>query len=97
MKRYSNEESLGDVIKRLSNSPKWKNNIMQYRILAEWDKLMGQAVVSRTKSIYYKDGKLYITFNSASLKQEMFYSKDLIITKLNEQVGEGVIEEVIIK
>lgn len=97
MRRTNNEESLGDVIKRLVNSPQWKNKITQHRLQDEWGKLMGATVVSRTRSLFFKDGKLYITFNSASLKQEIFYSKDLLTEKLNERLGENVVTEVIIK
>ena len=97
MKRTNNDESLGEVIKRLIASPKWKNKITQHRLQEEWGKLMGATVASRTQSLFFKDGKLYITFSSASLKQEIFYSKDLLTQKLNERLGENVVTEVIIK
>ncbi len=97
MKRESNEESLGAVIKRLINSPNWKNKVTQHRIMNDWQSLMGDSIAKRTQNIYYKDGVLQITFNSASLKQEIFYSKDLLSQKLNEILGEGVVEEIIVK
>lgn len=96
MKKY--EQSLGDVLKDMVNkSAKMKKNITQTRISNLWNSMMGKTISQYTKSIYFRDGKLFINIEAASLREELAYGKEKIKKMLNEELGEAAIKEVIIR
>lgn len=97
MNRNTNEESLGDVIKRLISSRNWQAKIRQESVVGYWAEIMGTRIAQKTEKIYLRKNTLVIVFSSASLKNEMLYLKDKIMNRLNEELGEEVIKEVIIR
>ena len=56
---------------------------------------MGKAVTKQTQKIYLKNKILFVQFESAILKQELRYTKETIITKLNQAIGNEAIEDLI--
>lgn len=91
------EISLGDALRDyLRNSP-FRHKMNEYRIQALWEKEMGKTISRYTDSIYLRQGKLIITTSVAPLKQELSFSKETIRQRLNEALGEPVIESVIIR
>ncbi len=60
-----------------------------------WRDLMGDAVNKRTESVYYNQGRLFVKLRSPSLKQQLFYSKETILKRINETLGKSVVEEVV--
>ncbi len=62
-----------------------------------WKEKMGETISSYTRSIYYKEGKLYISISSSSLRMELAYSKTKIIDLYKEEVSGIIINEVIIR
>ncbi|MFK7935036.1 MAG: DUF721 domain-containing protein [Saprospiraceae bacterium] len=96
MKKY--EQSLGDVLKdMLNDSGKMKHKLFQTKVRTAWGKLMGTTIAAYTSDIKLRDNKLYLTINSAPLRQELAYSKEKIINILNEELGEMYIKEVILR
>lgn len=64
-------------------------------IVAYWERIMGLPISSRTKEIYIKDKKLFVQIDSAPLRNELLMAKSKIVTLLNKEVGEEIIEEVV--
>lgn len=91
------EISLGDALRDyLRNSP-FRHKMNEYRIQLLWEKEMGKTISRYTDSIYLRQGKLFITTSVAPLKQELSFSRETIRQRLNEALGEPVIESVIIR
>ncbi|MDL2252063.1 DUF721 domain-containing protein [Odoribacter sp. OttesenSCG-928-J03] len=61
-----------------------------------WEEVVGKMIASRTKSIRMQNGKLYVSFTSSVVKNEMLLVKEGLIAALNDKVGEGVVKEIII-
>ena len=70
---------------------------MEVRIRACWKKLMGNGIAVHTTKIELRNKKLYLTFDSAALKQELTYSKSKVIELMNKDLEENAIEEIIIR
>ena len=58
---------------------------------------MGITVAKYTDKIYIFDQKLFIHTNVGPLKNELGFQKAQIIERVNEKMGENMINEVIIK
>ncbi len=63
--------------------------------VALWEELMGQSVAKRTELIQIRQKTLFVRLSSAPLKQELSLLKDQIRKRLNEEVGEDVVSEIV--
>jgi hypothetical protein len=88
--------SLGDALKLFLNKSRFKNNIQSLQISEHWVKIMGVTISKYTDRIEVKNGTLFIYTNVAPLKNELVFQKELIISRMNESIGETLINEVVI-
>lgn len=91
------EHNLKDSIKAFLKQNNLEDKLAEVSIKACWKKLMGNAIDGHTTKIILRNKKLYLTFDSAALKQELSYSKSKVIQQMNEELGDEVIEEIIIR
>ena len=59
--------------------------------------VVGKLIASKTKNIYMTEGKLFVSFTSSVVKNEILMVKEGIIAALNDRLGEKVVKEMIIK
>jgi hypothetical protein len=58
---------------------------------------MGETISKYTDSIKLVNNTLYISTNTAPLKNELIFQRELIIKRVNEALGENLVKEVVIK
>lgn len=91
-----NEKTIGQVIKEIIKKQHLHNKLTEIKVKEIWEKVMGKAVAARTQNIFISNHCLYVSINSAALKQELLYSKQKLIDNLNEELGENSINDVVI-
>jgi predicted nucleic acid-binding Zn ribbon protein len=91
------EYSLGDALKYFLNHSKLKGYMQAMQIEDVWGEIMGKTIAKYTEKIQIQGKTLYITTNMAPLKQELLYQKENIIKRVNEKLGENVINNVVIQ
>ena len=96
-KRPMAQRDLKDTINAFLKHNNLHEKVMEVRIKTCWEKLMGSGIVAHTTAIQLRGKKLYLTFDSAALKQELSYSKSKVIESMNEDIGQEVIDEIIIR
>lgn len=62
-----------------------------------WEEVVGHAIASRTLGINMADGRLFVSFNSAVVRNEITLVKEGLMRALNDRVGSAVVKEIIIK
>lgn len=95
--RKSNDQPLKEILKYFVNSPKIKPKLHQAKIVSSWADLMGDSISNYTRDIKLRKNTLFITINSAPLRQELSYAKEKIRKMLNEELKEEYIHEVVIR
>ncbi|MGZ5286067.1 MAG: DUF721 domain-containing protein [Flavisolibacter sp.] len=88
---------IGDAIKQFLNQSRIKGDIQAMQIEEVWGKVMGKTIARYTENIKVINRTLFITTHVAPLKQELVYQKAQIVSRINEALGEKVIDEVVIK
>ncbi len=95
--RSMGEMSLGDAMREYLRHSPFRNKMNEVRIQNIWEKEMGQTIAKYTRSIRLVNRQLIISTDVAPLKQELSYSKETIVQRMNEALGESLIDKVIIK
>ncbi len=92
-----NQHSLKDVLAGMVDELKWKEKLHETKVKEVWKEKMGTTINHFTKEIFFKKGKLFITIESSSLKQELSYEKEKIKGMMNKELGGDHVVEVIIR
>ena len=92
-----NQTNLGDALKAMLESYKLKGRYQQSRIRSLWPKLMGPAIAQYTLELRLHRKTLHVHLASAPLKHELSMGTDKIARLLNEELGEEVVEKVVIR
>jgi hypothetical protein len=88
---------IGDALKHFVQNSKIKNGIRAAQIEEVWLEIMGTTIAKYTNKIYIFEKKLFIETQIGPLKNELGFQKIKIIERVNEKMGENIINEVIIK
>lgn len=91
------EFSMQDAIKLFLKQSKLKNGMQALRIEDVWEEIMGKTIAKYTDKIQIINQTLFISSTVAQLKHELLYQKEKIIERVNEALGEKVINDVVIK
>lgn len=86
-------EALQDMLRELRLEPK----LAETRVKMLWEKVMGKTITTYTADIQLRKNVLYLTILSAPLKQELTFAREKIKTRLNEELGEEAIKDVVIR
>jgi predicted nucleic acid-binding Zn ribbon protein len=97
MAKQSNLISLGDAISQIFKEEKLDEKYSIFAIRNDWPKIVGEMIAKHTTQINFANGHLYVSLDSAIVRNEMTYAKLDIITKVNAFVGSRLIKELVLK
>ncbi len=93
MRQYS----IGEAVKEFLEGSRLKGGIQALQIHDAWEQIMGKTVARYTEKLQIIGDKLIITTHVGPLKNELIYQKDKIRQRVNEALGQKVINEVLIQ
>ncbi len=91
------EVSIGDALKEFLKKSRLKSGVQALQIQDAWESIMGKTIANYTDKIEIINATLFISTTVAPLKNELIYQKAKIIERVNEALGEKVINEVVVK
>ena len=94
--RNTNEQSLKQVIQDLIDTYRIRGKLNEAKLVGSWEKVMGKTIANRTTELFIRDKTLYIRLISSPLKQEMHFARAKVIEMMNKEVGEEVINNIVI-
>jgi len=91
------EKPLKKTIDQLLRAYGYQDQLDELELVKIYEDLVGEIFANHTQKIGFKDKKLYVKLDSASLKQELSYVKEGLVEKINRKMGRRVVEQIIIK
>ena len=95
--RKSNQQQIGAVIKKLLKNQQLEERLQELDLLDNCKEILGENLMKFVKEISIKDGILNIKVSSAVVRNELSYQKSKIIEKMNNQAGNEIVKEIILK
>lgn len=92
----TNEVSLGAAIESMLSELNLRHGVYEAKIEGMWESVMGRTIARHTTGINLKGDRLYLTVDSAALRNELFYSRTKIREVLNKEIGKDIIKDVFI-
>ena len=88
--------NMKEAIDQLLDVYKLRKKFDETSLVAAWPDIIGQSIANRTKQVYVKDRRLFVRVESAVIKQELVMLRSLILARLNEHVGQVIVDEMIV-
>ncbi len=95
--KKQNDQSLKNVLKQMVEAYRLKDRLLQKKVEDAWARTMGPTIGNYTQDLKLRNHKLYITILSASLKQELSFSKEKIKKLINEELEGEYVRDVVIR
>lgn len=95
--RKAKTTTMKDAVYDLLNTYRIKNKYDEAHIVQAWSDLMGEGVAKRTQDIYIKNQTIFIKISSPPLRNELLMQKTDILNRLNDNLGEEKLNEIIIR
>lgn len=92
--KTSSFQPIGEVLVDYLRQNNLEQPLLERRLVAMWDEIMGPAVARLTRDVEIKDGVLKVKISSAALRTQLFECRFELIRKLNKTVGSEVIRDV---
>ena len=90
-------KTIDELVEQVLRNMGLEHKFKEYEVSQIWPEVVGQMIASRTKSLNIVDGILFVTFNSAVVKNEISMVKEGLVRALNERVGKCVIRDIVIR
>lgn len=90
-------QHISEALKALTLKGKLKNGLRTAQIETVWQNIMGNAIAKYTEKIEIINQTLFVTTYVGALKNELHFQKTLIIKRINEEFGDTVITDLVIK
>ncbi|MBU2649342.1 MAG: DUF721 domain-containing protein [Bacteroidetes bacterium] len=97
MIRKTNEQTLGEVIKELLQAYRLDAKLDETEVVHLWEEVAGKLIARHTKNLYVHNRILYVSLDSAALRNELNMLRSKIQRAINKKIGKQVIEEVIFR
>jgi len=95
--RKNNGQSLKEVIGDLLKAYKLDGRLNEVKLINSWEKVLGKVIAKHTKEMFINKKKLFVTLDSAALRDELSFAKSKLVKMLNEEAGMEVIDEIVFK
>ena len=86
------DELVEAVLKQMGLYQKFKER----EVCNVWPEVVGQMIASRTKSLRISEGKVFVSFTSSVVKNEILMVKEGLIKALNDRVGDNVVKDIVV-
>ena len=92
-----NQNTIGELIKAFYEERRGPGYLDEVNIIQGWKGVVGPFIAQYTRDLYIKEGVLFVQLSSDSLRNELSYSKSVLLKNLNNIVGYNALKEIVFK
>ena len=95
--KKNNLNSINKIIKKIVSNPKLSIRLEELDAIEIWYNLIGDNLKKYVLDSRVSEGVLYVKVKSATVKNELFYRKEMLIDKINSELKKQLIQDINIK
>ena len=93
---YYDVQPLSDLIKSFYEQHKGPEYVDELKVIQSWPKVVGKFIANHTIDLSIRNHVLFVRVDSDALRNELNYSKSLLLKNLNDLAGKEVIAEMVL-
>ncbi|MEL6143119.1 MAG: DUF721 domain-containing protein, partial [Bacteroidota bacterium] len=91
------EKSLKEAFRQLLVNKENQDGFFRAQIREAWPRLFGKNVAKHTRDLMVRKQKLYVYVDAATVRSQLMMVREGIRDRLNQELGEAYLKEVIVK
>lgn len=91
-----NGQSIGDLINEFYRMHHRENSLNEMVILESWNSVVGEFIALHTLDLRITKGILYVKVDADSLRNELMFSKSILLKNLNNLVKTDILKDIVI-
>ncbi len=96
--RKNSVQPLQDILREImGQQPSLSKGIYNSRIPVAWREVVGPSVSRVTKSVWFRNGVVYVTLHSSIIRSELILHRDTIIRNMNEKIGSKIVTDLVLR
>jgi predicted nucleic acid-binding Zn ribbon protein len=95
IRRQNNPEQIGKILTKNFRNLGIEYRLKEESIVLNWSRLVGERIASKAIPLRVRDSILFVSVESASWRNELFFMKGKIIRELNQSVRANVIKDIV--
>jgi len=88
---------MADAIRKFLEQSRLRGDVQALQIEDAWEKIMGKTIARYTDKLQVINDTLFISTQVAPLKHELIFQKEKIIQRVNEALGQRIINKVVVQ
>lgn len=88
--------TLAELINEFYKSHNRENCLDEMKIIESWKNVVGRFIASHTLDLRISKGVLYVKVDADSLRNELMYSKTILLRNINRVSGTDFLKDIII-
>ena len=93
---YFDVKPIGDLIKEFYEQHRGSDYLDEVKAINSWPKVVGPFIASHTIDLSIKNHVLFVRVDSDALRNELNYSKSLLLKNLNDLLGKEILTEIVL-
>ena len=93
---YFDVKPLGELIKEFYEQHRGSEYMDEMKAINSWPKVVGPFIATHTIDLSIKNHVLFVRVDSDALRNELNYSKSLLLKNLNGLVGKEILKEIVL-
>lgn len=90
----SDEHTVSECIRMMLENISGEQKIVEIQVAAAWRAIAGENIMQFTSSLRFSDGHLFVYITSPALRNELFYSKSLLIRSINHKLKKNIVTDI---
>ena len=90
-------QTLAEVIKEIFAEKKGEDFLDEMRVIDSWKSVVGSYTASHTTDLSIRDGILYACIDLDALRNELVYSKSVLVRNLNAVAGRDLLRDIVFR
>ena len=87
-------ESLGKILEGVLRTPGFRERLLAWRVLSEWEEVVGQEVASRAWPVSFSHGRLKLRVSDPVWASALRFEVPRILDLLNRRAGKRLFREI---
>jgi predicted nucleic acid-binding Zn ribbon protein len=81
----------------MMKSYKLTDKLAETQVRNEWEEIVGKTIAKNTRRLSIYKKTLYLEVMSAALRSDLYFHEKTIVEKVNQYVGQRIVEHIKIK
>jgi predicted nucleic acid-binding Zn ribbon protein len=87
-------ESVAHVLSRVLRELGLEQDVLGWRVVDEWPRLVGPRVAHHTRAVAYRSGTVHVEVEGSAWMHELGFLKRELIREINRQLGSDQVRDV---